>query len=139
MEVAFSGDQAILRATLQIAVYGLVVWIILRIKSHQGRWKQTVTALFGAYSFVQLLSFLPQWFINSVWQETENTVFWMAVMSIPFGMWNLFIIAYVLKEALEMTSKFKSFLLALGLSFIVSIIVLQVYLYVFEDSFSLPQ
>ena len=134
MEATFSTDRAIMRAVMLICVYGLAIWCILRIKSFQNRWRQTISALFGTTCIVQILTFIPSWFIlASHGGLTEASVQWTAIVAVPFGIWNLCITAFVLKDALEISGKIRAFLLAFGVSILVSLIVMLSYVTIFGD------
>ena len=46
-------------ATVQIAIYAATVWVFLRLSGRAGRWKQTITALFGTACLIRALSHFP--------------------------------------------------------------------------------
>jgi len=139
LEVSLEGTRAFERAALLIFIYGIAIWLLLRIRKRQGRWKQTISARYGTTAVIQFFSFSPQWFIKTTTETlTEEAVYWLAVSAVPFGIWNLFVTAFVLKEALEITSRVRAFLLALGMIFLVSIIVLQLYVMLFGSLMDTP-
>ena len=137
LEASFSTDRAIMRAVLLICVYGLVVWCVLRVRKFQVRWRQTISALYGTTCLVQILTFIPTWFVFAMsGGMTEQSVTWTAFIAIPFGIWNLCITAFVLKDALEISGKIRAFLLAFGVSILVSLAVMLIYVTLFGDEFA---
>ncbi len=134
MEASFSTDRAIVRAVMLICIYGLAIWVLLRIRSFQSRWRQTISALFGTTCIVQILTFIPSWFILASYGGlTEESVQWTAMIAVPFGIWNLFITAFILKDALEISGRIRAFLLAFGMSILVSLVVMLTYIMIFGD------
>ena len=106
-----SGNQIVLFALTQVILYALIIWIILKLKGVQSRWLQTITALFGTSFLLQLLAIPFSNDINTIDSGTikiSNDLLIIFVISI----WNLFIVAFILKQALE-----NSFFAALVLAF----------------------
>ena len=106
-----SGNQIVLFALTQVLLYALIIWIILKLKGVQSRWLQTITALFGTSFFLQLIAIPFSSEINTIDSgsiKISNDLLIIFVISI----WNLFIVAYILKQALE-----NSFFAALVLAF----------------------
>lgn len=106
-----SSGHIVLFAVAQVALYALVIWIILKLKGVQTRWTQTITALFGTSFLLQLIAIPFSSDINTIDGGTikiTNDLLLIFVISI----WNLFIVAFILKQALE-----NSFFAALILAF----------------------
>ena len=55
------------------------------------------------------------------------------MIAVPFGIWNLFITAFILKDALEISGRIRAFLLAFGMSILVSLVVMLTYIMIFGD------
>ena len=105
-----SSHQIVLFALAQVALYALMIWIILRLKGFHSRWPQTITALFGTSFLLQLVAIPFSGDLNvldSGQIRVTNDLMIIFVISI----WNLFIVAYILKQALE-NSFFASLVLA---------------------------
>ena len=106
-----SSHQIVSFALAQVALYALIIWLILKLKGMQTRWLQTITALFGTSFLLQLLAIPFSSDINTIDSGTikiSNDLLIIFVISI----WNLFIVAFILKQALE-----NSFFAALVLAF----------------------
>lgn len=106
-----SSNQIVMFALTQVALYALIIWIILKLKGVQSRWLQTITALFGTSFLLQLIAIPFSGDINTIDSGTikiSNALLVIFIISI----WNLFIVAFILKQALE-----NSFFAALVLAF----------------------
>lgn len=106
-----TGNQIVLFALAQVMLYALIIWIILKLKGVQSRWLQTITALFGTSFLLQLAALPFSSDINTIDGGTikiSNDLLIIFAISI----WNLFIVGFILKQALE-----NSFFAALVLAF----------------------
>ena len=104
-----SSHQILLFALSQVALYAAVIWLILKIKGFQVRWPQTITALFGTSFLLQLVA-IP--FANDIplLQDGQITINNGLMLVFFISLWNLIIVAYILKNALE-NSFFAAFVL----------------------------
>ncbi len=140
LDASYASEQGIItRGVILITVYGAIVWSTLSFKRRQKRWKQTMSALYGTTCFVQILTMIPHWLVMTMTSgPSEEAVTLSALVAVPFGIWNLCITAYIFKQALEMSGKVRPFLLALGISILISIITMTFYLLLYEDKFVNP-
>jgi hypothetical protein len=86
----------------QAALFGAVVWLVLRLRGFTARWMQTITALYAvdaAFSLL-LLPFLPA-LMEMIQQGPEAKPGWQAYVLLVLSGWLLLIIARVLREATE--------------------------------------
>lgn len=105
-----SSNQIVLFALTQVALYALIIWIILKLKGMQSRWMQTITALFGTSFLLQLIAIPLSGDINTIESGTIKISNELLVI-FAISIWNLFIVAFILKQALE-NSFFASLVLA---------------------------
>ena len=97
----------LLLITLQAALFGAVVWLLLRLRDYTARWMQTVTALYAvdAVFTLLLLPFFPalrEMFIGmmeTIKQGLEVKPEWGAYVLFVFICWKLLVVARVLREA----------------------------------------
>ncbi len=87
-------------AVAQVVVFGAVVWLVLKVKNLEPRWRQTLTALFGAAALFQFVSW-P--LIASFDPGAEATSglpepLWLHVV---IGVWYLAVMAHIFRHALE--------------------------------------
>ncbi len=104
-----SSNQIVVFALAQVALYALVIWVILKIKGFQMRWPQTITALFGTSFLLQLLA-IPFASDVALLQDGQITINNGLLFIFMVSLWNLIIVAYILKNALE-SSFFSAFVL----------------------------
>jgi len=117
-----TSNQIVLFAIAQVSLYAAVIWLLLKLKGVQERWTQTITALFGTSFLLQLAAIPFSAKINLLdTGEVHLTNELMIIFAI--SLWNLLIVAHVLKNAME--SKFLS---ALALGFFAQAISLTVAL-----------
>jgi len=86
----------------QAALFGAVVWLLLRLRGFPARWTQTVTALYAvdAVFSLLLLPFLPA-LMEMIKLGPEAKPGWEAYVLLALSGWLLLIIARVLREATE--------------------------------------
>lgn len=86
----------------QAAMFGGVVWLLLRLRGFTERWLQTATALYAvdAVFSLLLLPFLPA-LMEMIKQGPEAKPGWEAYVLLMLSGWLLLIIARVLREATE--------------------------------------
>ena len=117
-----TGNQIVLFALMQVSIYAAVIWLILKIKGVQERWPQTITALFGT-SFLLQLAAVPFSANINLLENGEITLTNDLLFIFAISLWNLLIIAHILKNSIE-----KSFLSALVLGFFAQAISLTIAL-----------
>jgi hypothetical protein len=126
MAVVQSFYENLYLAFLQIATFGLVVWIVLRLTGKANRWLQTATALFGTTCIIRSLSYLPVKLTWDYYEPSQSAFLWVSIVALPFGIWNLCVSAFILKEAMEISAT-KAFFVVLGIALLVSFIVLNLF------------
>jgi len=100
-ERATSLGQLLFIASQQ-AMFGAIIWLLLRLRGFPARWTQTVTALYAVdavFSFL-LLPLLPA-LMEMVKQGPDTKPGWEAYILLALSGWLLLIIARVLREATE--------------------------------------
>ena len=117
-----SGNQIVMFALTQVAIYALIIWILLKLKGFHSRWPQTITALFGT-SFLLQLAAIPFSGELSVLDTGQISVTSDLLIIFIISIWNLLIVAYILKQAME-----NSFFAALALAFFAQVISLTLAL-----------
>lgn len=86
----------------QAALFGAVIWLLLRLRGFAARWMQTITALYAvdAVFSLLLLPLLPA-LMEMIKQGPEAKPGWEAYLLLAISGWLLLIIARVLREATE--------------------------------------
>jgi hypothetical protein len=93
----------VLVAIAQVVLFGVVVWIALRMKSVAERWRQTITALYGTSAILQVIGWpIVSWFQNSATPTQPALLPSLAVLLL--GVWYLLIMANVLRHAMELST-----------------------------------
>jgi len=84
----------------QAALFGAVIWLLLRLRGVAARWMQTITALYAvdAVFSLLLLPLLPA-LMEMIKQGPEAKPGWEAYLLLAISGWLLLIIARVLREA----------------------------------------
>ncbi|MFT7529363.1 MAG: hypothetical protein ACI9FD_000365 [Gammaproteobacteria bacterium] len=86
-------------AVAQIATFSGVVWLVLKIRNFEQRWKQTTTALFGSAAIFQFAT-LP--FMVLFDQGTPPSPVPQPILIHLFiGIWYLAVMAHILRHSLE--------------------------------------
>jgi len=89
----------------QTALFGAVVWLLLRLRGFPARWMQTIAAMFSAEAVFNIL-LLPLWptlieTLETIKQGMEAKPSWETYAFVTLGGWFLLVIARVLREATE--------------------------------------
>ena len=113
-------------ATVQIAIFAASVWVILQLSGRAGRWKQTITALFGTACLIRALSHFPIALVLSNVRTSPDGPFWVVMTAIPFGIWSLAVSALIFKDSLEV-SGIKAFAISCGLALLTSFIIISIF------------
>ena len=126
MDVFRTFQENLFTSAVQIVVYGVVIWLVLRFKNKANRWPQTISALFGTGCLIRVISFAPYQIITSTSSSPESAVYWATVTALPFGIWSLCVSAFILKEALE-TTPVRAFFIAFSVALFVSFVLLGIF------------
>ena len=96
------GFAPLLFIVSQVALFGAVVWLVLRLRGYPARWLQTMTALYAvdAVFNLLLLPLLPA-LVEMLKQGPEVVPGWEGFAMLALVGWLLLIIARVLREATE--------------------------------------
>ncbi len=93
--------QVLVNSVAQVVVFGLCVWMVLRLKLRVERFPQTISAIYGSSALLQLVA----WPMAASLPRTDN----VPELSLPIllilgvGIWVLAISVHVLREALEVS------------------------------------
>ncbi len=113
-------------AAVQIAIFAATVWVILRLSGRAGRWKQTITALFGTACLIRALSHFPIAFVWSNVRTSPDGPLWVAMTVFSFGLWTLAVSVLIFKDSLEV-SGIKAFAISCGIALLTSIIIISIF------------
>jgi len=99
------GLAQLLFIVTQTALFGAVVWLLLRLRGFPTRWMQTATALFSVEAVFNVL-LLPLWpalmeTLDMIRQGSEPKPSWETYVFIALGGWFLLVVARILREATE--------------------------------------
>ncbi len=98
-------------AVAQVAVFAGTVWMVLKIKKVPERFPQTMSAIFGVSSLIQLAAWpILGWMSKASGTPDEQLP---NLMIMGLGIWVLAVSVYVIKHALEVGVG-QSFLITLG-------------------------
>lgn len=89
-------------ATVQVIVFGVVIWIALKIRRMPERWNQTISALYGTGSLLQLVG----WPVSSWFEQVRSTpeqATMPVLLVFALGVWFLAIMANVTRHAMEVS------------------------------------
>ncbi len=92
----------IIVAVSQVIVFGLVVWLVLKIKNLEIRWKQTLTALYGAAAVFQFATWpVIVFYDDGIPHPTGLPE--PLMLHVVVGFWYLAVMANILRHSLETT------------------------------------
>lgn len=95
-----SEGSGVVIALAQTAVLGIMLYVLLRLFSKSERWVQSATALYGCSTVIVALA-MPFLFSGGV-EALESAAFNLTKVAIlVISIWNLSVIAFILKETLE--------------------------------------
>ena len=96
------GLAPVLFIVSQTLLYGVAIWLVLRLRGFPARWMQTMTALYAVEAIfgLMLLPLLPA-VVEMVRQGPPATLGWEGFAALFLSGWLLLIIARVLREATE--------------------------------------
>ena len=104
-------SQVIAMSAAQVVVFGLAIWVVLRLKLKAERFPQTVTAIFGASALLQLVAWPIVGWLYRVKESPDASMPMMLLFAL--SIWVLAVAVYVMKQALELGTG-ASFLITLA-------------------------
>jgi hypothetical protein len=84
-------------AATQVALFGAVLWLALKLRGYPERWMQTATPLYAASAFINLLSFPV---LAGVDRATAEDLTWPLTYGFAMTLWFVAIVTQVLRHAL---------------------------------------
>jgi uncharacterized membrane protein YagU involved in acid resistance len=112
-------SASLLVAAAQVLIISLLVYSALRSRRLINRWDQTISALYGATTLVNLVSMpVVGWMIRV--KDTPEQATWPALLGLAITVWFIAIMAHVLRHALDLRTG-ASIILSIGLFAIMSI------------------
>jgi len=108
----------------QVALFGVAIWIVLRLRGFPERFVQTATALYGTGGLIQLLGWPIFAWMHSVDETPAAGIPFMLVLLL--SVWFLAIMTMVLRNALE-TSVGMSLLITIATQGAVGLLLLTLF------------
>ncbi|MDH3377368.1 MAG: hypothetical protein OEQ39_10465 [Gammaproteobacteria bacterium] len=111
-------------STLQILIFAAVIWLVLRYNGVSERWRQTITALFGALTIMQLFG----WIVSPGTDQTTQPI---ATSTLPAPLvmvvaaWYLAVMTHILRHAIE-SSIVKSFLIGCAVQLLTVVVLVLI-------------
>ena len=95
--------RGLLLHSFQYIVWGVVIWLTLKLKGLPERWVQTLTGIFGATTVLHLLTLpLFGWQESLVSPETGTLVFTPALLIAgSIGIWSVCVMVSIFRQAME--------------------------------------
>jgi len=98
-------------STLQVIIFATVIWLVLKYNGVPERWRQTITALFGALTLMQLIGWIVSPGADHMTQPSATPTFRAPTpIVIAVAVWYFAIMTHVLRHAID-SSIAKSFLI----------------------------
>lgn len=108
--------RAFISAVLEVSILGGFIYVLLVLTHKQSRYLQTLTSLYGIGAVLSLIA-LPAYIMMSMYSEnqiSQDPVQSLSMLVLAcLAIWNLVIMSYVLRHALE-AGIFTSFMLAIS-------------------------
>lgn len=92
-------SYSVLRVLLEVAVPGVVLYLLLMYFRHANRFSQTFAAICGSGSIIYALALpvLPAFYASAL----SSTPHWSVALIVLLDIWSVAVIAYIMKHALE--------------------------------------
>ena len=111
-------------STLQVIIFATVIWLVLKYNGVPERWRQTITALFGALTLMQLIGWIVSPGADHMTQPSA-----MPTLPAPIVMavaaWYLAIMTHVLRHAID-SSIAKSFLIGCAVQLLTVVVLVLI-------------
>ncbi|MEM7027308.1 MAG: hypothetical protein AAF410_03665 [Pseudomonadota bacterium] len=108
--------RAFFSAILEVSILGGFIYVLLTLTRKKSRYLQTLTSLYGIGAVLSLIA-LPVYILLSMYPENQmgqDPIHGFSVLMLAcLAIWNLVIMSYVLRHALE-AGIFTSFMLAIS-------------------------
>ena len=109
MRVDGASFSGLILSIFQVAIFGAVVWVVLKVRDRPERWLQSMTALYAVNTLfgLMILPVLPQLVeaakhaIEAFQQGTAAPIGWELLFASAADVWYLLIMAQVLRQAAE--------------------------------------
>ena len=114
--VTESPARTMISAILEVTILSGFVYILLMLTNKKSRYLQTLTSLYGIGAVLSLIA-LPVYILMSTYSDnqlSQDPLHSLSMLALAcLAIWNLVIMSYVLRHALE-TGIFTSFMLAIS-------------------------
>jgi hypothetical protein len=111
-------------STLQVIIFATVIWLVLKYNGVPERWRQTITALFGALTLMQLLGWIVSPGADQTTQPSEASAL-PAPLVMAVAAWYLAIMTHVLRHAID-SSIAKSFLIGCAVQLLTVVVLVLI-------------
>ncbi len=111
-------------STLQVIIFATVIWLVLKYNGVPERWRQTITALFGALTLMQLIGWIVSPGADHMTQPSATTTL-PAPIVIAVAAWYLAIMTHVLRHAID-SSIAKSFLIGCAVQLLTVVVLVLI-------------
>ncbi len=97
--------MTLLVSLVQVLLFGFIIWLVLRLRKRAERWMQTIAALYGTGSLLQLIGWpISSWFERV--KESPEAASTPLLLVVVLGFWFLAIMTSVLRHAMEVSLGF---------------------------------
>lgn len=99
----YSIDQALILSIALVVVFGLVIWVVLKLNNLTDRWTQTVSAIFGSRTMLSAIEWLliPETPHAETIAELVSNMGWSLIAVSILDIWMFAIMVYVLRHAIQ--------------------------------------
>ncbi len=111
-------------STLQVIIFATVIWLVLKYNGVPERWRQTITALFGALTLMQLIGWIVSPGADHMTQPSATTTL-PAPIVMAVAAWYLAIMTHVLRHAID-SSIAKSFLIGCAVQLLTVVVLVLI-------------
>ena len=111
-------------STLQVVILAAVIWLVLKYNGVPERWRQTITALFGALTITQLIQWIVSPGSDQMPQPSEPQVL-VTPLTAAIIIWYFAIMTHVLRHAIEFSIA-KSFLISFAVELLTGVVLILI-------------